>query len=56
MSVYNDERHVSSKISNKLDNEIILKPMPCNDNSILDTTTKRTNDCSKLLTIQKLNQ
>ena len=28
MSVDNDERHVLSKISNKLDNKIILKPMP----------------------------
>ena len=52
MSVDNDERHVSSNInscigfvkfnkiqpiiSNKLDNKIILKPMPSNDNSILD--------------------
>ena len=62
MSVDKDEKHVSSNIysciefvnsnknqpiiSNKLDNKIILKPTPCNDNSILDTTTKCTDDCS----------
>ena len=46
ISVDTDERNVSSKFSNKLNNKIILKPMTCN-NSILDTTTKRTNDCSK---------
>ena len=55
MSVDNDERHVLSKISNKLDNKIILKPMPCN-NSILDTTTKRLMIVQKILIIQKLNQ
>ena len=65
MSVDNDERHVSSNInscigfvkynksqpiiSNKLDNKIILKPMPCNDNSLLDTTAKCSNDCSKTI-------
>ena len=65
MSVDNDERHVSSNInscigfvkynksqpiiSNKLDIKIIPKPMPCIDNSILDTSAKCTNDCSKTI-------
>ena len=34
MCVDKDERHVSSKISNKLVNKIILEPMPCKENSI----------------------
>ena len=56
MCVDKDESHVSSKISNKLVNKTILKPLPCKENSILDITTKRTNYFSKILIIQKLNQ
>ena len=67
MSVDDDERHVSSNInscigfvkfnkiqpiiSNKLDNKIILKPMPVNDNSQLETIAKCSNDFPKLLII-----
>ena len=63
MSVDNDERHVSSNInscisfvkSNKiqpiidniLDNKIILKRMPFNNNSQLYTIAKSSIDCSK---------
>ena len=63
MSVVNDETYVSSNvnscigfekfnniqsiISNKLDNKIILKLMPFNVNSQLDTIAKCSNDCSK---------
>ena len=47
MCVDKDEKYVPSKISNKLVNNIILKLMPCKENSILDITTKRTNYVSK---------
>ena len=56
MCVDKNERYIPSKISNKLVNKIILEPMPCKENSILDITTKRTNYFSKILIIQKLNQ
>ena len=47
MCVDKNERYIPSKISNKLVNKIILEPMPCKENSILDITTKRTNYFSK---------
>ena len=65
MIVDYDEKHVSSNnnswigfvkpnniqsiINNKLDNKIILKPMPFNDNIQLDTIAKYSNDCSKTI-------